>query len=299
MKNPKDLKFVNSERLQQFRGDFGDGAAPKQVRLLQVRLRAEPRQGGRPAGQQGRPALRADELNAYVDQMKQRTDTHEAGATWFPDQKQAAFSSRVASFTGEQGDMLAPDGTVKDGKDLFKDYMRIATSDQHRIPHGSRTNWTPRTSRRRRRTSTATATRTAPSPTSAAPNPFHVDPDAGPNAVKPSEYDKSGFDQGHMKPAESFSLAGSHVRELLHGQHVHPVRQHQPRRLALPRGRRARAGAGHRRQGHHHHRQRLPRRQGQPAARGQDSGTTRRTGTGWRCPRTASKPCSWSSPTAT
>src|SRR5688572_8069138 len=34
--NPEDLKFVNSERLQQFRGDFGDGAAPKTVDSFQA-----------------------------------------------------------------------------------------------------------------------------------------------------------------------------------------------------------------------------------------------------------------------
>src|SRR4051812_18190938 len=201
-KNPKDLKFVNSERLQQFRGDFGDGAQPKKAdsfkRGFERNLAGAADQLGNKDGQ-----LSGDELNAYVAKMKERTDTHEAGASWFPDQKQSAFSSRLASFTGEKGDMLAPDGTVKDGKDLFKDYMRIGTSDQHRIPQ-----WVSYQLDAADIKETPENVDRNGDPNSAIPeyrrkNPFHYDPDDGEKGVRPGEYDKSGFDQGHMKPAES------------------------------------------------------------------------------------------------
>jgi endonuclease G, mitochondrial len=201
MQNPTDLKFVNSERLQQMRGDLGDGTTPKAVSTFKSGFE---RNLAKAADQLGNKdgKLSADEFNTFVNQMKQRTDSHQAGPTWMPDQKQAAFASRIADATGET-DFLTPGGDVQGGKDLFKDYMRIGTSDQHRIPQwvgyqldAADIKETPaNVDRNGDPNSTIPEYRRA--------NPFHFDAEDGPVAVKPNEYNKSGFDQGHMKPAES------------------------------------------------------------------------------------------------
>ena len=201
MANPTDLKFVNSERLQQFRRDMGDGATPRTVSSFTSGWERNLARAADAAGNKDNK-LTQEEFNAFVGKMKERTDTHEAGPSWFPDQKQEAFSSRVASFTGET-DFLTPEGGVKDGKDLFKDYMRIGTSDQHRIPQ-----WvgyqldaadiaeTPANVNRK-------GDPNNPIPDYRRADPFHYDPEDGKEGVKKSEYTNSGFDQGHMKPAES------------------------------------------------------------------------------------------------
>jgi len=201
MANPKDLKFVNSERLQQMRGALGDGQTAQSVdsfkKGYQQNLARAADQLGNKDGK-----LSTEEFNTFVNQMKQRTDTHEAGATWMPDQKQAAFASRIADATGER-DLLVPGGDVQGGKDLFKDYMRIGTSDQHRIPQ-----WVGYQLDAADIKETPASVNRNGDPNSTIPeyrraNPFHFDAEDGPVAVKPNEYNKSGFDQGHMKPAES------------------------------------------------------------------------------------------------
>jgi len=201
MANPTDLKFVSSERLQQMRGDLGDGQTPKTVDSFSAGFERNMAQEADKLGNQD-GQLSAEEFNTFVNQMKQRTDTHEAGPTWMPDQKEAAFASRISDMTGER-DMLVPEGEVQGGKDLFKDYMRIGTSDQHRIPQwvgyqldAADIKETPaNVNRNGDPNSTIPAYRRA--------NPFHFDAEDGPVAVRPNEYNKSGFDQGHMKPAES------------------------------------------------------------------------------------------------
>lgn len=201
MANPKDLKFVNSERLQQFRTDLGDGATPKTVSSFKSGFE---RNLARAADHLGNKdgKLSAEEFNTFVNQMKQRTDTHEAGPTWMPDQKEAAFASRIADTTGEK-DFLVPGGEVQGGKDLFKDYMRIGSSDQHRIPQ-----WVGYQLDAADIKETPASVNRNGDPDNAIPdyrraNPFHFDAEDGPVAVRPNEYNKSGFDQGHMKPAES------------------------------------------------------------------------------------------------
>src|SRR4051812_19996526 len=123
MANPTDIKFVNSERLQQMRGDLGDGKTPKRVDSFKPGFeRTMAQEADKLGNKDGK--LTANEFNTLVNQMKQRTDTHAAGPTWMPDQKEAAFASRIADATGEK-DFLVPGGEVQGGKDLFKDYMRI------------------------------------------------------------------------------------------------------------------------------------------------------------------------------
>ncbi|HVE86730.1 MAG TPA: DNA/RNA non-specific endonuclease [Myxococcales bacterium] len=201
MQNPEDLKFVNSERLQDFRRDLGTGTDPKTVDTFkpgweQNLARAADQLGNKDGN------LSAAEFNTFAAQMKQRTDSGAAGPTWFPDQKQAAFSSRLAGMTGEQ-DMLAPDGTVRDGKDLYKEYMRIGTSDQHRIPQWVAYQLDAADIKETPANVNRNGDKQSPIPAYRRANPFHADPEDGPNAVNASAYDKSGFDQGHMKPAES------------------------------------------------------------------------------------------------
>lgn len=201
MKNPEDLKFVNSERLQEIRGDMGAGTEPRTVDSFQSGWEQNLARGADQLGNKD-GQLSQQEFTTFVDQMKQRTDTHAAGPTWFPDQKQEAFSSRIASFTGEQ-DLLTPEGGTKGGNDLFKDYMRIGTSDQHRIPQ-----WVGYQLDAADIAETPSTVNRNGDPTNAIPeyrrgNPFHFDPEDGSNPVRPTEYKKSGFDQGHMKPAES------------------------------------------------------------------------------------------------
>src|SRR6185295_8009322 len=197
--NPKDLKFVNSENLQKMRADMGTGAAPRSTDAFKPGWE---RNLAKAADANKDNHLSPEEFNAFVSQMKQRTDTHEAGSTWLPDQKQAAFSSRIAASTGEV-DRLAPDGPLKDGKDLFKEYMRIATSDGHRVPQWVAYQLDAADIRETPETVTRKGDKSNPIPAYRKANPFHQDPDDGPGAVDDKEYEGSGFDQGHMKPAES------------------------------------------------------------------------------------------------
>src|SRR3954468_24138797 len=68
-KNPEDLKFVNSERLQQFRGDFGDGAKPKTVDSFKPGFEQNLAKAADQLGNKD-GNLSAGELTSFVAQMK-------------------------------------------------------------------------------------------------------------------------------------------------------------------------------------------------------------------------------------
>lgn len=125
-----------------------------------------------------------DELAAYIQKSKANQAD---GVRWVPDQQMAAFQSRVAQAAGEV-DPLRPTGGK--GMEMVKQYSRLMLDEGKNLPtfvsymlSASDIKETPAGVDRNKST-------------------FVRDSALGTQGVTDSDYNNTGFDRGHMKPAE-------------------------------------------------------------------------------------------------
>ncbi|AEI69064.1 DNA/RNA non-specific endonuclease [Corallococcus macrosporus] len=138
--------------------------------------------GGNSDGQ-----LSAEELDAFIQASK--AGKH-ADTRWVPDQQMAALQSRVAEAAGEL-DPLRPDGAPgANGLSLVKEYARLALDQGANVPTFVSYMLS------------AEDVKETPAGVSRLESTFVRDPELGRTGVTDSDYTNTGFDRGHMKPAE-------------------------------------------------------------------------------------------------
>lgn len=102
----------------------------------------------------------------------------------------AAFQSRVAEAAGEL-DPLRPAGAMgSEGLSLVKEYSRLALDQGANVPTFVSYMLS------------ASDIQETPATVSRLESTFVRDPELGRNGVTDSDYTRTGFDRGHMKPAE-------------------------------------------------------------------------------------------------
>ncbi|WP_163785967.1 DNA/RNA non-specific endonuclease [Myxococcus vastator] len=138
--------------------------------------------GGNADGQ-----LSAEELDAFIQASK--AGKH-ADTRWVPDQQMAALQSRVAEAAGEL-DPLRPEGAPgANGLSLVKEYARLALDQGANVPTFVSYMLS------------AADVQETPAGVSRLESTFVRDPELGRAGVTDSDYTNTGFDRGHMKPAE-------------------------------------------------------------------------------------------------
>jgi endonuclease G, mitochondrial len=174
--NPTDGKFLTSSSMDKVTGWVGGGktvaSAPGGWQAT-VAKAADTNKDGK---------LTPQELAGYLQLVKQANG---GPVTWLPDQKAAAFESQVKDATGE-ADLMK--GNNIGGSTLERQYMRIVEDDSHRT--ANMVSYTL-TAADQHQTGTDVNRK----------NNFHADPQYK-NSSVPNDYDNTGFDRGHQKPAE-------------------------------------------------------------------------------------------------
>ena len=186
---PDDARFLTSTALQQQRAaleqKLAGGAPSTAVDSFDsdwqdsVARRAD-LLGGNADGKLSRA-----ELDTWLQDMKQGgvKDT-----SWLPDQKVALFESKVAESAGEV-DPLRPTGSG-DGLSLVKEYMRLSMDEARNVPTFVSY------------LLSAADIQETPVDVDREKSDFRADPELGRAGVVDSDYTGTGFDRGHMKPAE-------------------------------------------------------------------------------------------------
>lgn len=138
------------------------------------------------------------ELNTFLTDMKAGKVE---GTAWVPDQQQAVFESKVAERAGEV-DPLRPTGG-EGGVALVKEYMRLSMDEAKNVPTFVSY------------LLSAADLQETPVDVSREKSHFRKDPALGEAGVAATDYTGSGFDRGHMKPAE-----GSPTQEAMDESHL-------------------------------------------------------------------------------
>jgi endonuclease G len=125
------------------------------------------------------------ELDTYLQAMKAG---QVEGARWVPDQQAAVFESKVAESAGEL-DPLRPAG-AQSGVSLVKEYMRLSMDQAQNVPNFVSYMLS------------AADIQETPVDVDRDKSHFARDPELGEDSVSPADYTGTGFDRGHMKPAE-------------------------------------------------------------------------------------------------
>ncbi|MFY0564473.1 DNA/RNA non-specific endonuclease [Archangium lansingense] len=186
---PEDSRFLTSTALQQQRAameqKLAGGARSTEVDSFDsdwqdtVARRAD-LLGGNADGK-----LSRTELDTYLQDMK---EGRVKDTTWLPDQKVAMFESKVAESAGEV-DPLRPTGS-QGGLSRVKEYMRLSVDDATNVPTFVSY------------LLSAADIQETPVDVDREKSHFHTDPELGRAGVVDSDYTGTGFDRGHMKPAE-------------------------------------------------------------------------------------------------
>jgi len=152
------------------------------------------------------------ELNTYLQDMKAGTVED---ARWVPDQQAAVFESKVAESAGEL-DPLRPAG-AQSGLSLVKEYMRLSVDQAQNVPNFVSY------------LLSAADIQETPVEVDRDRSHFARDPELGKDGPSPTDYTGTGFDRGHMKPAEDSptqeAMDESHLMSNVAPQHPNLNRQ--------------------------------------------------------------------------
>jgi endonuclease G len=216
LQKPDDARFLTSTALQQERTAL-QNALTGGVRSVDVDSfdsgwqDTVARQADLISGD-GNGKLSRAELDTYFRDLKSGKVEE---SVWVPDQKSAMFQSKVAESAGEL-DPLRPDG-ADSGVSLLKEYMRLSVDGDKNVP------------RFVSYMLSAADIQETPVEVNRDNSSFTKDPELGSGAVTASDYDKTGFDRGHMKPAEDSptqeAMDESHLMSNIAPQHPNLNRQ--------------------------------------------------------------------------
>ncbi|WP_434383850.1 DNA/RNA non-specific endonuclease [Melittangium boletus] len=152
------------------------------------------------------------ELNAFLTDVK---DGRVDGTAWMPDQREAVFASRIAESAGE-ADPLRPLGEGG-GLSMVKEYMRTTMGDGTNVPTFVSY------------LLSAADIQETPAAVNRSNSRFQPDPELGRDAVVDSDYTNTGYDRGHMKPADDSptqeAMDESHLLSNVAPQHPDMNRQ--------------------------------------------------------------------------
>ncbi|WP_224372530.1 DNA/RNA non-specific endonuclease [Hyalangium versicolor] len=189
LQQPDDARFLTSTALQQERSaldqQLAGGAKSVDVDAFDsgwqdaVAKRADLISGD------GNGKLSRAELDSYFRDLK---GGKVQGSQWVPDQKSAMFQSKVAESAGEL-DPLRPAGSDS-GVSLLKEYMRLSVDASKNVPKFVSYMLS------------AADIQETPVEVDRDNSSFQKDPELGRAGASASDYDGTGLDRGHMKPAE-------------------------------------------------------------------------------------------------
>lgn len=187
LQKPDDARFLTSTALQQERAALEsrlvDGARSTAVNGFDSEWQNTVARRADELGGNGDGQLSRAELDTYFDKTKSgKVDD----SLWLPDQKTAMFESKVAESAGEV-DPLRPTGGR--GLELVKDYMRLSVDESKNVPDFV--------------SYLLSAADIAETPVDVSRDKSHFQQDPElPEGVTDSDYNATGFDRGHMKPAD-------------------------------------------------------------------------------------------------
>lgn len=213
---PEDARFLSSSAVQQQRAALEQKLASG-VRSVAVDdfdnawQDAVARRADMISGDANGQLSRA-ELESFLNAAKagRVEDTR-----WVPDQQAAMLESKVAESAGEV-DPLRPAGSTR-GLSLVKEYMRLSMDQAHNVP--SFVSYLL----------SAADIQETPVDVDRDKSSFTRDPELGSTGVTGSDYAGTGFDRGHMKPAEDSptqeAMDESHLMSNVAPQHPDLNRQ--------------------------------------------------------------------------
>ncbi|AGC47307.1 DNA/RNA non-specific endonuclease [Myxococcus stipitatus DSM 14675] len=188
---PTDGRYLSSTALQQGRAALDTklskgGGAPVKVDAFDLAWQDNLAKRADLLGGNKDGKVSQDELAAYIQKSKA---SQADGARWVPDQQMAVFQSRVAQAAGEL-DPLRPKGGEGKGMELVKQYSRLMLDEGKNLPTFVS------------HMLSAADIKETPADVHRDKSTFVRDPVLGSKGVTDADYLKTGFDRGHMKPAE-------------------------------------------------------------------------------------------------
>jgi endonuclease G len=216
LQQPGDARFLTSTALQAQRGALEEklsgGASSVQVDAFDSAWQDTVARRADLLGGDGNGQLSREELDQYFTRLK---GGEAEDAQWVPDQKGAMFQSKVAESAGEL-DPLRPAG-ADSGLALLKEYSRASLDASQNVP------------RFVSYMLSAADIQETPVGVDRDKSRFLRDPELGRDGVTESDYDNTGFDRGHMKPAEDSptqeAMDESHLMSNIAPQHPDLNRQ--------------------------------------------------------------------------
>lgn len=214
---PGDTRFLTSTALQQQRGAMEQKLSAGGANVVAVDAfdsdwqDAVARRADRLSGD-GNGQLSRTELDTFLQATK---EGRVEDARWVPDQKVAMFESKVAESAGEL-DPLRPAG-ADSGLALLKEYSRASLDASQNVP------------RFVSYLLSAADIQETPVGVDRKNSRFLRDPELGKVGVTKADYTGTGFDRGHMKPAEDSptqeAMDESHLMSNIAPQHPNLNRQ--------------------------------------------------------------------------
>ncbi len=189
---PEDGQYLTSTALQQKRSSLdaklaAAGGTAVDVDAFDGGWQATVARRADLLGGNGDGQLSAEELDAFIQASK--AGKH-AETRWVPDQQMAALQSRVAEAAGEVDPLRATGDAGSEALGLVKEYSRISLDQGANVPTFVSYMLS------------ASDIRETPATVSRLESTFVRDPELGRDGVTDSDYTRTGFDRGHMKPAE-------------------------------------------------------------------------------------------------
>ncbi|MGQ0505768.1 MAG: DNA/RNA non-specific endonuclease [Myxococcaceae bacterium] len=212
---PVDGAFVTSDALATLIAATGEGKD-----LTQFESEWQRNLAARATAEKTPARLTPGELQNYVGQLLSdgfdTTPVIGNSVAWVPNQKAAMLQSAVAEATGDAFD-LNPGGEASGATTLLKDYMRVRAFDEYRVPQ-----YVSYELSSDDLALVAAAEAGGRAPALERHGNFRAD-QTSEFSARPSDYLRSGFAQGHLRPARDSANAES-MRESFVQTNMSPQR---------------------------------------------------------------------------